>query len=155
MPRIKTDHATKSNDQGRHYTPIPHNARAQLRDPLTPVPLATRKTSRIEGRTAQVGLVRERESESYFLDFKRSSDNGVGGRLSGTDRNNLAKAISGFGNSEGGVIVWGVECSDSLGQGDVAQAKVPIQDAAAFRARLEGAVSGCTIAAHDGVASNR
>ena len=87
-------------------------------------------------------LIQARESEAYFVDFKRSSDNGAGPKLSATDRSNLAKAISGFGNSEGGVVVWGVECSDSLGQGDVAQAKIPLQNAAAFRARLEGAVSG-------------
>lgn len=106
------------------------------------------------GETAIDELIQARESEVYFLDFKRSSDHGIGNNLSSTDRNNLAKAISGFGNSEGGVIVWGVDCSDTAGQGDVAQAKLPLADAAAFRARLEGAVSGCTVPAHDRVVSH-
>ena len=47
-------------------------------------------------------LIADRQSEESFLDFKRSLDNGVGRRLHDSDRWNLAKAISGFGNSEGG-----------------------------------------------------
>ena len=106
------------------------------------------------GERAIDELIQTRESEAFYLDFKRSSDNGGGRRLSSTDRKNLAKAISGFGNSEGGVIVWGIECSESAGQGDVAQAKIPLQDAAAFRARLEGVVSGCTVPSHERVVSH-
>ena len=107
-----------------------------------------------DGETAVDEFIAARESEVYFLDFKRSSDNGGGARLSQTDRNNLAKAISGFGNSEGGIIVWGVECSEAGGQGDVAQAKYPLGDAAAFRAWLEGSVSGCTVPGHEQVVSH-
>ena len=106
------------------------------------------------GENAIDELIQARESEVYFLDFKRSSDQGAGNNLSSNDRNNLAKAISGFGNSEGGVVVWGIDCSDTAGQADVAQAKLPLVDAAAFRARLEGAVSGCTVPAHDQVVSH-
>lgn len=107
-----------------------------------------------DGENAIDELIQARESEMYFLDFKRSSDRGAGPRLSRVDRNNLAKAISGFSNSEGGVLVWGVECSDTAGGGDVAQAKFPLLDAAAFRAWLEGAVSGCTVPGHDQVVSH-
>ena len=106
------------------------------------------------GENAIDEIIQARESEVYFLDFQRSSDHGTGNKLHNNDRNNLAKSISGFGNSEGGVVVWGVECSDTAGQGDVAQAKLPLADAAAFRAWLEGAVSGCTVPAHDRVVSH-
>jgi predicted HTH transcriptional regulator len=68
-------------------------------------------------------LIADRQSEELFLDFKRSSDNGAGARLSDADRGNLAKAISGFGNSEGGVIIWGVDCRPNQVVGDVAAAK--------------------------------
>ncbi len=96
-------------------------------------------------------MIATRTSEELFLDFKRSSDNGGGRRLSDIDRNNLAKAISGFGNSEGGIIIWGVDCSkDPLGS-DVARLKVPVTDPTRFRSWLEGAVSGCTIPPHQGV----
>src|SRR5690242_12152620 len=74
------------------------------------------------GEAAIDELIQERQSEELFLDFKRSSDNGSGTRLSDTDRGNLARAISGFGNSEGGVVVWGVDCRPDQEIGDVAVA---------------------------------
>lgn len=97
-----------------------------------------------EGVDAVHGFVRDRESESLFLDFKRSRDGGKDGKLHDHDRNSLAKAISGFGNSEGGVIVWGVECSKK-DKGDVASELIPIGDVKRFVSLLEGAVSGCTL----------
>lgn len=103
------------------------------------------------GEEAIDDFISTRASEELFLDFKRSSDNGTGNHLSQGDRNNLAKAISGFGNSEGGVIVWGVDCSSDDVGADVANAKVPITDAARFCSWLEGAISGCTIPPHGGV----
>ncbi len=87
---------------------------------------------RADGVSAIDALIDDRASEELFLDFKRSSDEGGGTKLSTTDRKNLAKAISGFGNSEGGVIVWGVDCSARADEGDVARAKVPLQDARRF-----------------------
>ena len=63
------------------------------------------------GETAIDEFIITRKSEELFLDFKRSADNGAGRVLHSIDRDNFAKAISGFGNSEGGVIVWGVDCS--------------------------------------------
>ncbi len=106
---------------------------------------------RRRGETAIEELVAERETEELFLDFKRSSDDGRGTRLSNTDRNNLAKAISGFGNSEGGVVVWGVDCSRDIDGADVAKAKLPITNVKRYRSWLEGVVSGCTIPPHTGV----
>lgn len=96
-------------------------------------------------------LIDDRQSEELFLDFKRSADDGKGKKLSQNDRNNLAKAISGFGNSAGGVIVWGVDCSLGTDGADVARYKVPIQDVKRFESWLADAVSGCTIPPHSGV----
>lgn len=93
-------------------------------------------------------FIRERRSEELFLDFKRVAHDGAGDRLDTDARKNLSKAISGFGNSEGGVIVWGVDCRPNSQRGDVAQAKHPLVDAARFKSQLEGAVSGCTIPPH-------
>lgn len=90
-------------------------------------------------------------SEELFLDFKRSADHGVGNRLHDTDRKNLGEAISGFGNSEGGVIVWGVDCRPHPKRGDVAGAKHPIAHPARFKSWLEGVVSGLTVPPHGGV----
>ncbi|MDV2496392.1 MAG: ATP-binding protein [bacterium] len=104
-----------------------------------------------EGESAIDGFIAQRQAEELFLDFKRSADGGSGKRLHQNDRNNLAKAISGFGNSEGGVIIWGVECSPGVDYADVARAKHSITDAERFRSWLEGAISGCTIPPHTGV----
>ncbi len=101
-----------------------------------------------KGEAAIDAFILDRQSEELFLDFKRSADNGNGTKLHDGDRKNLAKAISGFGNSEGGVIVWGVDCRDDGANGDVAQCKVPIENPKRFLSRLEGAVSGCTVPAH-------
>jgi hypothetical protein len=101
-----------------------------------------------EGEKAVDEFILDRQSEELFLHFKRSADDGKGRKLHDTDRKNLSKAISGFGNSEGGVIVWGVDCRGDVAQGDVAGSKVPIDNPKRFLSRLEGSISGCTIPAH-------
>lgn len=93
-------------------------------------------------------LIRDRETESLFLDFKRSADGGAGDKLHANDREHLGRAISGFGNTEGGVLVWGVDCSGLPKDGDVAKAKMPIENPRRFQSWLEGAVSGCTMPPH-------
>ena len=104
-----------------------------------------------EGEKAIDELILDRQSEELFLDFKRSADNGSGSKLHDNDRANLAKAISGFGNSEGGVIVWGVDCSRAPDIGDVASSKAPIQNPKRFLSWLEGTVSGCTVPPHSSI----
>ncbi|HEY9069811.1 MAG TPA: ATP-binding protein [Candidatus Ozemobacteraceae bacterium] len=89
-------------------------------------------------------FIDNRKSEELFLDFKRSSDNGRGRKLSDHDRDNFGKALSGFANAEGGVIVWGIDCRASS-FGDVASRVVPISDPLKFLSLLQGAVSGLTI----------
>lgn len=104
-----------------------------------------------EGEKVIDEFIITRKSEELFLDFKRSANNGDGSVLHSNDRNNLAKAISGFGNSEGGVVVWGIDCSKDFDGADVAQAKHSIKNVKKFVSWIEGAVSGCTIPPHSGV----
>ena len=92
------------------------------------------------------------QTEELFLDFKQAVSTGKNGTsLHKDDRKNLAKGISGFGNSEGGVIVWGVECSRDCDIGDVAKAKVKVKNVHRFLSGLETAFSGCTIPSHNRV----
>ena len=92
------------------------------------------------------------QTEELFLDFKQAVSTGKNGTsLHKDDRKNLAKGISGFGNSEGGVIVWGVECSRDCDIGDVAKAKVKVKNVHRFLSWLENAISGCTIPSHNKV----
>ena len=92
------------------------------------------------------------QTEELFLDFKQAVSTGKNGTsLHKDDRKNLAKGISGFGNSEGGVIVWGVECSRDCDIGDVAKAKVKVRNVHRFLSWLENAISGCHIPSHNRV----
>lgn len=104
-----------------------------------------------QGRQSIEDFIIQRKSEELFLDFKRSSNDGNDLRLSDNDRNNLAKAISGFGNSEGGVIVWGVDCSKDKDGADVAKCEHMINNPSRFASLLQGAISGCTIPPHSTV----
>lgn len=104
-----------------------------------------------QGMSGIEEFILTRKAEELFLDFKRSADNGSGQRLNDNDRNNLAKAISGFGNSEGGVIVWGIDCSRDFDGSDVATAEHPITNVRRFVSWLEGVISGCTIPPNVGV----
>jgi predicted HTH transcriptional regulator len=108
-----------------------------------------------DGESAIDRLIATGASEELFLDFKRSVNNGASDTLLDADRDNLSKAISGFGNSEGGVIVWGVEAKPLKGSGDVARTKIPIESPSRFRSLLEGAASGCTVPAHPHVRSHK
>lgn len=104
------------------------------------------------GEDALDEFIRDRQTEELFLDFKQATSTGKHGwSLSSDDRRNLAKCISGFGNSEGGVIVWGVECSRDMDVGDVAKAKVKVQNVHRFMSWVESAISGCTIPSHNRV----
>ncbi|MGI8744955.1 MAG: AlbA family DNA-binding domain-containing protein [Bryobacteraceae bacterium] len=103
------------------------------------------------GETAIDGFIAEARSEELFIDYKKSADDGNGSKLQHTDRGHLAKAISGFGNSEGGIIVWGVTCQHDAVVGGVPTGKVPISNPKQFVSWLEGAVSGCTLPPHGGV----
>src|SRR5262245_48240747 len=91
------------------------------------------------------------KSEELFLAFKRSSVNGANVRLSQIDRDNLVKAICGFGDSAGGVVIGGIDCSRGQDGADVARMKVPIVGPYRYASWLNGAVSGCTIPPHNGV----
>lgn len=104
-----------------------------------------------KGKQAIEDFIIQRKSEELFLDFKRASNNGKDKRLPDNDRNNLAKAISGFGNSEGGVLIWGVDCSRDKDGADVAKCEILINNPIRFSSLLQGAISGCTIPPHSTV----
>ena len=97
-------------------------------------------------------LIAERQSESYFIDFKRSANRGGGAHLHQKDRENLAKAISGFGNGIGGLIIWGVATSGK-GSGDFADTEEMVENPSRFCSLLEDAVGACTVPAHNEVSS--
>jgi hypothetical protein len=104
-----------------------------------------------DGKTGLEQLISDREPESLFLDFKRSPADGVGPQLAPEDNKNLSKGISGFGNSAGGVLVWGVDCRLDRTLGGEVATPHPLVDAHAFRTKVEGAISRATLYPHTGV----
>lgn len=104
------------------------------------------------GEDAIDEFIINQQTEELFLDFKQAVSVGKNFvTLHRDDRKNLSKAISGFGNSEGGVIIWGVECSRDCEVGDVAKSKVKVKNVHRFLSWLENALSGCTIPSHNKV----
>lgn len=78
--------------------------------------------------------IRTQQEEHLLLDFKTVNKSD----LSATDdRKNLAKALSGFANSDGGVIVWGVDARKLKPDGpDCANAPKEIDNVATLVSRL-------------------
>lgn len=104
------------------------------------------------GEDAIDEFLENRQTEELFLDFKQAASDGKSMRtLHPNDRRNLGKAISAFGNSEGGVLIWGIECARDVEIGDVAKAKVKVKNVHRFLSWLENAISGCTIPSHNKV----
>jgi hypothetical protein len=104
-----------------------------------------------EGGAAEIhAMIKAQVVEELFLDYKQSSTRLPGAKLSDDDRKNLAKAIAGFGNSEGGVVVWGVDCRHT-DDGDVPTKAVPISAPLALKTLFDGAIGGLTLPAHSGV----
>ena len=87
------------------------------------------RTLRLEDIEAFVSEGRE---EDLQLDFKIVNDPS----LDKNDRRIFAKAVSGFANSVGGLIVWGVDARKNADNVDCAQAKPGIPNLKRFLTRL-------------------
>lgn len=93
-------------------------------------------------------LLADAEPESYFLDFKTTADDGTSNTLNGPDNRNLSKAISGFGNTSGGLIIWGIDCRRDRDSGVEIPNKAPVRNARAFASKIQSAISRTTIPPH-------
>jgi hypothetical protein len=78
-------------------------------------------------------FIADKQEENLHLDFKTVSGADLSRR---EDRQNLAIAISGFANSDGGVIVWGVDARQNAEGGDCAVGKTEIHPLSVFMSRL-------------------
>lgn len=86
--------------------------------------------------------VAERRQEDLYLDFKTLPS---APDLTRDDRKNFAIALSGFSNSDGGVIVWGIDARPSPGSKvDCAQELRPVADAAGVLSRLQSLTGEAT-----------
>jgi hypothetical protein len=88
----------------------------------------------------------DRQEEHIHLDFKTASP-----QVGRDDRKNLAEAISGFSNSEGGLIVWGVEARQNQEGVDCACEKRDISPLSLFLSKLNQYTGDAATPIVDGV----
>lgn len=105
-----------------------------------------------DGKAAVDELIEGAEAETTFLDFKGSRGTVQPRKLHDDAFKALAKGISGFGNTSGGLLLWGVDCRRNEQGGEVAT-DAPLPNALEFRTMIDGAVSRATYPAHPGVQS--
>lgn len=92
------------------------------------------------GEAALAQLIEDGQPEDLQIDFKEKSDAGRS-RPGTDDKKNLGKALSGFSNSLGGLLVWGIK----TGKGselDVAEELKPIADIDKFSAHIKKLIPG-------------
>src|SRR5229473_4366007 len=80
-----------------------------------------------------VSFVEERQEEHLSLEFKTIAGPEM---KAGNDQRSFAKALSGFANSAGGVVVWGIGTTKSASGNDAASSRAPIRNVAMFVQRL-------------------
>lgn len=81
--------------------------------------------------------VQESLREDLHIDFKRKQ-NPRTWKMAADDKRNFSRALSGFGNSDSGLIVWGI---DAPGSGSALRTKVPIRSVKGFAENLDSQVS--------------
>ena len=95
-------------------------------------------------------FVNEGREEDLQLDFKTTNSTDFSNR---DDRKTLATAISGFANSSGGLIIWGVEAKPNRDNTHFATAKKPIAGLRFFLTKLNEFTGGASSPIVDGVIS--
>lgn len=107
----------------------------------------------VEAFSAIIEWVKGGKAEDLYLDFTRKKNAGSG-LLETDDKRAYAKALSGFANSDGGLLVWGVVAEKGKGDpesADVAKRVDPISPLDAFLGELNKVVHYSTKPAVAGV----
>ncbi len=53
-------------------------------------------------------MITDRVKEDLYLEFKQKHDSSHA-QLENDDKSNFSRALSGFANSDGGILIWGIE----------------------------------------------
>lgn len=88
-------------------------------------------------------LVQEGREEDLYLEFKQKVDRRTGD-LGDGDRKAFSKALAGFANADGGVLIFGVETAKTADGIDRAASLKPIQDHQLFRSKLMDSILNTT-----------
>ena len=87
-------------------------------------------------------FINDSKEEDLMLEFKTVNSANLSHR---SDKKNLAIAISGFANSSGGLLVWGIEASKNSDGIDCAYGKKPIKPIQLFISRLNELTGESTV----------
>ena len=79
-------------------------------------------------------LISIKQEENLYLDFKQVEKPS----FTRNDRKTFAKCVSGFANSSGGLVIWGIDARPDESGIDCASEKVPIRELALFLSTLSG-----------------
>src|SRR3990172_481244 len=88
-------------------------------------------------------MVQDRREEDLHLEFKQKEDRRHGD-LGDGDKKAFSKAMAGFANADGGVLVFGIETARSQDGVDRAVSLKPITDHHRFRSRLLDSILNTT-----------
>ncbi|MBF0442093.1 MAG: ATP-binding protein [Oligoflexales bacterium] len=104
-----------------------------------------------ELKKKDISLIDQWVSEGYredlHLDFKRKAKP-ENSQLDESDKRNLSRALSGFANSDGGVIIWGIDAPSS---GTGLREKYPIMEVQNFAEHLDSMASRMVVPQVEGV----
>ena len=101
------------------------------------------------GYAAIKALKEDKVPEHQMLEYKLKAGPDEG-KPSDKDFDNLAKEISAFGNSDGGVIVWGIHCK-VVKTGDIPTRLSPIHSINGFKSRIENRLATLTVPPPTGI----
>jgi hypothetical protein len=88
--------------------------------------------------------------EDLYVEFKQKHDRRHG-NLEDSDRKNFSKALAGFANADGGVLVFGIKTTKTTDGVDRATQLHAISDHTQFRARLLDSIFNTTQPVIDGI----
>lgn len=88
-------------------------------------------------------LVQEKREEDLYLEFKQKADT-RNGDLDANDKKNFSKALSGFANADGGILIFGIGTKKGAEGVDRAASLKPIKDHIRFRGHLMDSLLNAT-----------
>lgn len=107
------------------------------------------ETLRQAGESGLQELILRRQQEHVQLDFKQKSD-ASHPSLNDDDKRTLGEALSGFSNSAGGLLVWGMDARKQGGV-DCANELKPISEIEAFQSNVTNLVGQFLMPRHEGI----
>ncbi|WP_264453508.1 helix-turn-helix domain-containing protein [Paenibacillus polymyxa] len=109
-------------------------------------------TELLEGKYQKINqMIKEHQEEGLFIDFKEKANANIPGAQN-DDKKIFAKALSGFSNADGGILVWGIEArSVNKDEPDVAGEMKPIKHLKKFLTDLNSLVSDAIVPLNTGI----